>query len=102
MKGVEILVLDLRGICDFTDAFVIATVRSSTHMRALVANIMENLRSEGLRPVNRPEMTGVRWALIDYSNVIVHLFEAEARVFYDLESLWGDAAVVPWQSVATA
>ena len=101
MKGIEILVLDLRGVCDFADAFVIATVRSSTHMRALTATLRDKLRAEGLRPINTPETTGVRWALLDYSNVIVHLFEAEARAFYDLEHLWGDAKAVPWQSIAT-
>ena len=102
MKGEEILVLDLRGVSDFADAFVIATARSSTHMQAMAANLLEKLRAEGLRPLSTPEVTGVRWALLDYSDVIVHLFEAEARAFYDLEHLWGDAAVMAWQSLATA
>ena len=102
MKGEEIVVMDLRGICDFADAFIIATVRSSTHMNALVANLLGRLKAEGLRPLTTPEPGPVRWALLDYSNVIVHIFDAEARAYYDLEHLWGDAATVAWPSLASA
>ena len=102
MKGERILVMDLRGICDFTDAFVIATVRSSTHMQAIVGVLREKLKAEGLRSLNKPDQADVRWALLDYADVIVHLFEAEARAFYDLERLWGDAASIPWPQAARA
>jgi ribosome-associated protein len=102
MKGEEIIFMDLRGISDFADGFVIATVRSSTHMQALTATLLEKLRDEGLRPVNKPELSSPRWTLIDYSNVVVHLFDAEARRFYDLESLWGDAQTYTMPSMAMA
>lgn len=102
MKGEEIAVLDLRGICDFADAFVIATVRSTTHMQALTAGLMEKLREDGLRPLIKPDPEANRWALLDYADVIIHLFDAESRGFYDLENLWGDAATIPWQQHALA
>lgn len=102
LKGEEIVAMDLRGISDFADAFVIATVRSSTHMQALVGRLTEQLKAEGLRPVNTPDMTSTRWTLVDYADVIVHLFDAEARRFYDLEHLWGDAASMEWPRTATA
>lgn len=102
MKGESIVVLNLRGISDFTDAFIIATARSSTHMHAVSFSMQEKLRAEGLRPVAKPDQDSMRWTLLDYSDVIVHLFDAEARGFYDLEHLWGDAETIPWQKAAMA
>jgi ribosome-associated protein len=96
MKGENIVVLDLRGICDFADAFIIATMRSSTHMQAVVYNLLDKLRAEGLKPIAKPDSSSIRWALLDYADVIVHLFDADTRAFYDLERLWGDAASIPW------
>jgi ribosome-associated protein len=91
LKGERIVALDLRGISDFADAFIIATTRSTTHMHSLSAQLVDKIRAEGMRPLNKPDPRAERWALIDYSNVIVHLFGEEARQYYDLESLWGDA-----------
>ncbi len=102
MQGERIVVLDLRGISDFADAFVIASARSSTHMRAIVQNVQEKMREEGLRPLSRPEPADNRWTLVDYGNVILHVFDPEARRYYDLESLWGDAGQLPWQQLALA
>ena len=98
MKAEDIIVLDMRGLCDFTDAFVIATARSTTHMQAVAGKLMEELRAEGLRPLHTPETASTRWALLDYGDVIVHLFDTQARAYYDLEHLWGDAAASPWPS----
>jgi ribosome-associated protein len=102
MKGEEIVVLDLRGLCDFTDAFVIATGRSSTHLSALAASLLEKLRAGGLRPLTAPDRASARWTLIDYGDVVVHLFDPEARAYYDLERLWGDAQLLPWTQMALA
>ena len=102
MKGENIVVMDLRGISDFADAFIIATMRSSTHMQAVLFNLLEKLRSQGLKPITKPDSSSVRWVLLDYSDVIVHLFDAETRAFYDLERLWGDALSIAWQKEAMA
>ncbi len=102
IKGEKITVLDMRGVCGFTDAFVIVTARNRTQMAAIARNITENLRKDGLRPLSGDEPADARWMLIDYGNVIVHIMDPEARVYYDLESLWGDAAEMPWQEPATA
>lgn len=101
-KGEEIIVLDLRSICDFTDAFVITTARSSTHMQSLVKHLLGELRKLGLRPLGKPETAGVRWVLLDFGEIIIHLFDAEARTYYDLETLWGDAEQLPWRELAMA
>lgn len=95
MKGENMVFMDLREICDFTDGFIIATTRSATQMQAIAGRLLEQLKAEGLTPVNKPDMVSTRWTLLDYSNVIVHLFDAESRLFYDLERLWGDAPAVP-------
>ena len=102
MKAAEIVVLDLRGISDFADAFVIATVRSTTHMQALARHVMDAMREQGLRPICKPDDDRGRWTLLDYGDVIIHLMDADARSFYDLDNLWGDAQQLAWQRVAMA
>lgn len=102
MKGENIVIMDLRGLSDFADAFVVATMRSRTHMQATAQRLREILSAEGLKPLNPGETGGGRWALVDYSDVIVHLFDPEARDLYDLESLWGDAKRMEWRQTASA
>ena len=101
-KGENIVVLDLRGICDFADAFVIATGRSTTHVKGMLGHVMEAMREHGVRPVMKPDMASERWMLLDYSDVLVHFFDAESRSFYDLENLWGDAEAMVWPQVQLA
>lgn len=99
-KGEDVAVLDLRGLTDFADAFVVATARSTTHMQSIVANLETRLRDEGLRPLNpieHPAMhSDARWVILDYADVVVHVFTKEARAFYNLENLWGDATPLEW------
>ncbi|MCL5270383.1 MAG: ribosome silencing factor [bacterium] len=101
-KGENIVVLDLRGVCGFADAFVIATVRSSTHMQSLVTRLVNQLREEGVRPLMKPDPAALHWALLDYGDVIVHLFDGEGRDYYDLETLWGDGAPINWSPATLA
>lgn len=102
MKGEKIVFMDLRGISDFTDGFIIATMRSATQMQAVAATLREKLKAEGLMPVCKPDMASTRWVLVDYANVVVHLFDDETRRYYDLERLWGDAQSFPLPAMATA
>lgn len=102
LKGEEIVVLDLRGLCDFTDIFVIATARSSTHMQGMTNHLLHELRDEGLRPLAAPEAAQTNWSILDYGDVVVHLFSGQSREYYSLESLWGDAKAMDWQQAATA
>lgn len=101
-KGEDIAVLDLRGLSDFTDAFIIATARSRTHMQGITMQIADQLRDQGFKPLNKPDPRSERWALIDYGSVVVHLFDAESRSYYGLEQLWGDAREIAWQELAMA
>lgn len=88
------VVLDLRGLSDVTDFFVIATGDSDTHTRAISENILERAREAGFRPVGVEGMTNGRWILMDFVGLIVHLFLDPVRDFYRLERLWGDAPSV--------
>ncbi|WP_420634067.1 ribosome silencing factor [Candidatus Palauibacter sp.] len=84
-------ILDLRGLSDVTDFFVIATGDSDTHARAISENILDRTREDGFRPVGVEGLTAGRWVLLDYVGLIVHVFLGEVREFYQLERLWGDA-----------
>lgn len=84
-------ILDLRGLSDVTDFFVIATGDSDTHARAISENILDRTREDGFRPVGVEGLNKGRWVLIDYVGLIVHVFLGEVREFYRLERLWGDA-----------
>jgi ribosome-associated protein len=95
-KGARIAVLDLRGVNDATDFFVIASGTSDAHVRGLSDAVVDRLEEQGLRPHHVEGATAGRWVLLDYVDFVVHLFHPEARDFYQLERLWHDAPVV-WQ-----
>jgi ribosome-associated protein len=94
-KATDVVILDLGGVSDMTDYFVIASGTSDTHVRSTAEHIIEGLKAEG-QPVHHAEgVTQGRWALLDYVDVVVHLFHPTLRQFYQLERLWSDATVVP-------
>lgn len=85
------LVLDLRGLSDATDFFVIVSGDSDVHTRAVAENIVEKTEEAGEAPSGIEGQSAGRWILIDYIDVVVHVFLPAARDFYQLERLWGDA-----------
>lgn len=90
-KAQDVMVLDLRGISSATDFFVLASGRSDTQVKAIADNVVEELKAIGERPNHVEGIQGGRWALLDYVNFVVHVFHPQARAFYQLENLWGDA-----------
>ena len=91
LKALGIVVLDLKGISTATDYFVVATGRSDVQVKAIADHIVDELKKEGVRPVHVEGARGARWVLLDYVDFVVHVFHPEARLFYQLETLWGDA-----------
>ena len=87
------LVMDLRGISGEVDYFVLATGESDLQIRAIVDNVVDRLRAEaGERPLHREGQPGSSgWIVLDYFDLVVHVFTPELRARYDLERLWGDA-----------
>ncbi len=97
----DILVLDLRGQSPITDYYVIATGTSDRQMRS-VADEMADHGKAGGSPVWRVSgHDSAEWILLDFVDIVVHLFEHERRSYYDLELLWGDAPRVPWKRKKT-
>lgn len=90
-KGFGMLVLDLRGLSDATDYFLLITGNSDIHVRSIAENVLEELKKEGIRPSHVEGLRSGRWVLIDYIDFVVHVFHPTAREFYQLERLWGDA-----------
>lgn len=84
-------VLDLRGISGATDWFLIVTGNSDTHVRAIADHIMEEMKKAGSVPDHVEGLRAGRWVLIDYIDFVIHVFHPDARSFYQLERLWGDA-----------
>ena len=91
LKALDVVVLDLRGISTATDYFVVATGRSDVQVKAIADHVVDELKKDGVRPVHVEGARGARWVLVDYVDFVVHVFHPEARLFYQLETLWGDA-----------
>ena len=90
-KGLDMLVLDLRGLSDATDYFLLVTGTSDLHVRSIAEHVLEELKQQGIRPSHVEGLRAGRWVLIDYIDFVVHIFHPAAREFYQLERLWGDA-----------
>ena len=90
-KAQELVVLDLRGISSATDYFLLGSGTSDIQVRSIAEHIIEELKKEGVRPGHVEGLEGGRWVLIDYIDFVVHVFHPQARSFYQLEGLWGDA-----------
>jgi len=93
----DVVVLDLRGISPVTDYFVIATGTSDRQMRSVADDIAEHGKAIGQRVWHVAGMDSARWILLDFVDVVVHLFDGEYRGYYDLELIWGEAPKVKWR-----
>ena len=94
-KALDIVQLDLRGIIGYTDYFVICTGRSDRQTKAIHDAIHQGLKAElGILPRRVEGLTQARWILMDYLDVVVHVFTPETREYYRLEQLWGEAPAV--------
>ena len=91
VKPTSVAHLDLRGLCSFTDHFLIVSAPSIRQVRAIAERIEERLQEEHVRMFHREEDREARWILLDYNDVIIHIFDEEMRLYYDLEGLWADA-----------
>ena len=99
LRGQDIVVLDLTGVTSIVDFFVIVTGNSRRQMHAIADEVNRKLKHEDGN--ERVSIEGYRtegnWILTDYGDVVLHVFTAEGRALYNLESLWGDAPRVDWQ-----
>ena len=93
MKAEDITVLDLRGIAEFADYFVICSGTSDVHVRAIADSVIDRGKKDNQRPLNKEGYDQRKWILIDFVDVVVHVMQPKDREFYGLERLWGDAPV---------
>ncbi len=93
-KADDVVIVDLRGLSDVCDFFVIATGQADVQVRAIAGAVEDGLRKIGQRPVGVEGTNEGRWVLIDFFDVVVHVFRYEARDYYQLERLWADAPVL--------
>jgi ribosome-associated protein len=93
----------LREISTFTDFFVICSATSEPHLKAIAGEIENRLRKEhATKPAALDGFPASQWIVLDYLQVVVHVFHRDKREFYSLEDLWGDAPRVDWESATAA
>jgi len=93
-KAKDVVILDIHDISVVCDYFVICSGLSSTQVKAIAENIETKLEEKGIRKLRIEGFKDGRWVLLDYGSVVVHVFQENDRLFYNLEHLWGDAKVV--------
>lgn len=103
-RAEEVVVLDMRGLTTICDYFVICSGRSRPHVDAIAEEVEEQMSALGIEPRHIEGIPDSSWVILDYLDVVVHVFEPDARRFYNLEGLWGDAArvAVPVTEVSRA
>ncbi len=91
-KAHDLIILDLRALTAVTDFFVICSADSDVQVKAIADAVDEGLEKQGTKPWHR-EAGSANWVLLDYVDVVLHIFHTHTRQFYNLEKLWGDAKV---------
>lgn len=92
-KGFDVKIIDLQNIASFADFFVICSADSDTQVKAISDDIDKNLKDEGIKCWHKEGLSALTWVLMDYVDVVVHIFKKESREFYNIEKLWGDAPI---------
>ena len=90
-KGNDVVIMNLKNLATFADYFVICSADSDTQVKAIADDIDKSLKDEGIKCWHKEGYLALSWVLLDYVDVVVHIFKKEAREFYNLEKLWGDA-----------
>ncbi len=92
-KGIDISIIDLNGLTSSFDYFVVITGSVDQHIKALADHIRKELSREGVKPIGYEGVSNLRWVLLDFVDVVVHIFDPETRDFYKIESIWKDAKI---------
>lgn len=90
-KAKDVVIMDLRKVTTMADYFVLCTGDSEPQVRAIADAVMQGMTDLGEKPWHSEGLQNLQWVLLDYVDVVVHVFHKDARTFYGLEKLWGDA-----------
>jgi ribosome-associated protein len=93
-KANDVLLLDLHGVTDMTDYFIVATGTSDTHVRSVASHVMEEMARAGVKAHHVEGIEAGRWVLVDFVDFVIHVFHPTMRSYYQIERLWGDAPAV--------
>jgi len=93
-KAIDLVILEVKDLSSFTDYFLICSGNSDRQVQAIASHIEEKLGKEGIHPLGIEGKREGRWTLLDYGDVVVHIFFQPVREFYDLERLWSEATRV--------
>ena len=96
-KAKDLVAMKVKAISSFADYFIICSGKSSRQVQGIADNLENNLKNWGLKPIGTEGKREGHWVLMDYGDVIIHVFYEPVRYFYDLESLWSDAPRVEWE-----
>jgi ribosome-associated protein len=94
-KALDLVVLDVKSLSSVTDYFLVCSGRSTTHLASITDAIRAELKQDGIRPLHAEGATDSGWVLLDYGDVLMHVFLEDTRAYYALERLWGDAPSIP-------
>lgn len=101
-KGFDVIILDLRKLTPIADFFVICSADSDTQVKAIADEVERNLKELGSRTWHKEGFKSLNWVLLDYVDVVVHVFKKDIREYYNLERLWGDAPIDELEDPAVA
>lgn len=90
-RAVDVVVLDVQALSSVTDYFLVCSGKSTTHVQTISDAIRDGLKTLGMRPLHTEGVAESGWILLDYGDVLVHVFLEDTRLYYALERLWGDA-----------
>ncbi len=90
-KAQDVKILNLTGLSDVTNYFVICSGETDTQVKAIADAIVDGAREEDARVWRKEGLTSLQWVLLDFVDVVVHVFQPRVRSYYDIERLWGDA-----------
>lgn len=93
-KAKETIILELKGITTIADYFVICSGENTTQVKAIAENVRIELRKDAIRPLSVEGLNHAHWVLMDYGDILVHVFLDETRAYYELEKLWLDAPLI--------
>ena len=91
MKALNVVVLDVHGLASFADTFIVCSGRSHRQVSAIAEFVQKELKAKGITPLGIEGLREGHWVLMDYGDVLIHVFYEPVRIFYDLEGLWSDA-----------
>lgn len=92
-KAKDVVIMDVRRITDFTDFFVVCSADSDTHLKAVAEGVLDGMNDFGIKPYKSEGWTAAQWVILDFVEVVVHIFYHETRAFYKIERLWAEAKI---------